>query len=226
MTSLTTNEMLRGYSRAFDGPANSEEARRYHIVQGERICGWSCDPSGPYYEQDKHLCPAECKSGTYVPKPGKARAPRIADVCTTPPPPLPQPVSPGRRATCGDGSSAIADAGVWLLIGVQTGPAHRGRRDGIRRSWKRWEREDGGVLVCFLIGRLGISPHLAISPHTFPHIPIPPHISPHLATSPHTFPHLATSPHTSPHLPIHSHTSPHLPNLSAALRTSLLNGLR
>ena len=46
---------------------------------------------------------------------------------------------------------------MWLLIGVQTGPAHRGRRDGVRASWKRCELHTPGVLVCFLIGRQGIS---------------------------------------------------------------------
>ena len=33
-----------------------------------------------------------------------------------------------------------------------------GRRDGVRASWKRWDQELPGVLVCFLIGRIGVTP--------------------------------------------------------------------
>ena len=64
--------MLRPFNAEVDGPANSAEAQRYRVVQGERICGWSCDPTGPYYEQDKGLCPAQCLPG-YVPPPRKRR---------------------------------------------------------------------------------------------------------------------------------------------------------
>jgi hypothetical protein len=157
---LAPNEMLRPFDRAIDGIAQPAEARRYRIVQGERICGWSCDPSGPYHEQDKHLCPRECKNGpgsaSYVPT-EKRWFERISDVCTTPAPPLPVAPSPGRAASCADDAAGLAASGIWLLIGVQTGPSHRGRRDGVRASWKRWERETPGVLVCFLIGRVGLS---------------------------------------------------------------------
>ena len=155
------DEMLRPFDRQLDGPPDSAEARRYRIVQGERICGWSCDPSGPYYEQDKHLCPRECLSGpgsdSYIRNPAKPRFEMIRDVCAGRPP-LQMPVAPSARApTCADDAAGLAASGVWLLIGVQTGPAHRGRRDGVRASWKRWERDTPGVLVCFLIGRIGVS---------------------------------------------------------------------
>ena len=143
--------MLRARDRAIDGPPDPEEAKRYRIVQGERICGWSCDPSGPYYEQDKHLCPPECKTGERI---GKLRGERIDDVCRTPAPPLP---TVEHTATCSDNSVAITASGTWMLIGVQTAPFNRARRDGVRASWKRWEHDTPGVLVCFLIGRLGLS---------------------------------------------------------------------
>ena len=78
--------MLRPFNAEVDGPANSAEAQHYRVVQGERICGWSCDPTGPYYEQDKGLCPAQCLPG-YVPPPRKRRTEKIADVCGSTPPP-------------------------------------------------------------------------------------------------------------------------------------------
>ena len=40
-----------------------------------------------------------------------------------------------------------------MLIGVQTGPSNKPRRDGVRASWKRWEKDLPGVLICFLVGR-------------------------------------------------------------------------
>lgn len=149
----TVDAMLRKYDASIDGPFDAAEAKRYRIVNGERVCGWSCDPHGPYYEQDKHLCPPECKPG-YVPPPGKPRPERIDDVCRDAPPP-PQPAAVG-RGSCADGAEALAAAGVWMLIGVQTGPFNGARRDGIRASWKRWEQDTAGVLVCFLLGRVGL----------------------------------------------------------------------
>jgi len=150
------SEMLRAFNPTLDGPADPQEAARYRIVQGERICGWSCDKNGPYYEQDKHLCPKECLLG-YVPPPKKRHVEKIKDVCPTPPPPLPLVVG---RASCSDDAATLTRVGVWMLIGVQTGPSHVGRRDGVRASWKRWERDSdmSGVLVCFLIGRVGLAP--------------------------------------------------------------------
>ena len=146
--------MLRPFNAEVDGPANSAEAQRYRVVQGERICGWSCDPTGPYYEQDKGLCPAQCLPG-YVPPRRKRRTETIADVCgSTQPPPLP---AVKGQASCSGDAASLTAAGIWMLIGVQTGPGHLGRRDGVRASWKRWE-QGGGVLVCFLIGRVGLQP--------------------------------------------------------------------
>ena len=159
----SSDSMIRAFDRSIDGPPDNLEGRTYHIVQGERICGWSCDPTGPYYEQDKHLCPRECKSGSgsdsYVPNPNKPHFDRIRDVCAgKPSPPMPPPPVPGRKASCTDDAAGLAASGVWLLIGVQTGPAHAARRDGVRASWKRWESDfQSGVLVCFLIGRIGLA---------------------------------------------------------------------
>ena len=65
---FSVDEMLRPYDRAIDGRYDADEALRYRIVQGERISGWSCDPTGPYYAEDKHLCPAECRGNYYDPK--------------------------------------------------------------------------------------------------------------------------------------------------------------
>ena len=154
-----SEELLRARSDALDGPADPLEAKRYRIIQGERVCGWSCDPSSPYYEEDKHLCPAQCHGpggDNYHFCPGQKPFERLGDLCPTAPPPLPQAPAYGRRATCVDDAAALAAAGVWLLIGVQTGPFNTARRFGVRSSWKRWEGEQPGVLVCFLLGRLGL----------------------------------------------------------------------
>ena len=130
------------------------QAVKYRVVQGERICGWSCDPASPYYAEDHHMCPAECRGNFYVPNPNrKKKLERIEDVCKTAPPALPTIVG---KASCGGDSAEMTAAGVWMLIGVQTGPANKGRRDGVRASWKRWELELPGVLVCFLVGRVGL----------------------------------------------------------------------
>ena len=145
-------EMLRSFNAEVDGPANSAEAQRYRVVQGERICGWSCDPAGPYYEQDKGLCPAQCLPG-YVRPPRKRRYETIPDVCSSQPPPLP---AVKGQASCSGNAASLTAAGIWMLVGVQTGPAHLGRRDGVRASWKQWEN-GAGVLVCFLIGRVGVT---------------------------------------------------------------------
>lgn len=157
----SANEMLRAFDRTVDGPEDPDEAKRYRIVDGERHCGWSCDPSGPYYEQDKHMCPAECKPGYIAPpRTRKRKREKILDVCATSPPPLPKRTG---RVSCGNVTAAsFAAAGYWMLIGVQTGPGHLGRREGVRNSWKRWEQdpETPGVLVCFLIGRVGIQPSM------------------------------------------------------------------
>ena len=153
-------ELLRARTDALDGPADPFEAKRYRIVQGERICGWSCDPSSPYYEEDKHLCPAQCRgpgAHNYQFCPGQEHFERLGDLCPAAPPSLPLPTTT-RRATCADDAAALAAAGVWLLIGVQTGPFNKARRAGVRSSWKQWQTEQPGVLICFLLGRLGIKP--------------------------------------------------------------------
>ena len=76
------DEMLRSYDRAIDGRYDPDEALRYRIVQGERICGWSCDPSSPYYKEDHHMCPAECRGNFWMHRPGrKKKFLRIDDVC-------------------------------------------------------------------------------------------------------------------------------------------------
>lgn len=150
---FSVDEMLRPYDRAIDGRYDPDEAIRYHVVQGERICGWSCDPTGPYYAEDKHLCPAQCRGNYYDPSlrvNKRKKFERIDDVCQTPPPPLPATVG---KATCSSDAAQMTAAGVWMLIGVQTGPANKPRRDGVRASWKRWEKDLPGVLICFLVGR-------------------------------------------------------------------------
>jgi len=153
---FSVDEMLRPYDRAIDGRYDADEALRYRIVQGERICGWSCDPTGPYYAEDKHLCPAECRGNYYDPKlraNKRKKFERIDDVCSTAPPPLPVALPGSTKATCASDAAQMTAAGIWMLIGVQTGPNNRGRRDGVRASWKRWEKDLPGVLVCFLAGR-------------------------------------------------------------------------
>ena len=152
-------EMLRARSEALDGPADPLEAKKYRIIQGERMCGWTCDPSNPYHEEDKHLCPAQCRgpgAHNYQLCPGQTPFERLIDVCKTAPP-LPVQLT-SRSATCADNAATLAAAGVWLLIGVQTGPFNFARRAGVRSSWKRWETEQPGVLICFLLGRLGVKP--------------------------------------------------------------------
>ena len=152
-----TREMERPYDRKLDGRYDPDEAMRYRIVNGERICGWSCDPMSPYYKEDHHMCPAECHGNVYVPRTGrKKKFERIVDVCggDAGAPALPSAsLLPLNNDLCAADAAALTAAGVWLLIAVQSGPDNKGRRDGVRNSWKRWDRELPGVLVCFLLGR-------------------------------------------------------------------------
>jgi len=136
---VSHQRMLRAFDPALDGPADADEAWRYRYVNGERVCGWSCDPSGPYYEQDKHLCPKACRSERFAGGSSLPSRSEIGGVCSEPPPPLPP--RSGGAASCSSGEAAITAAGVWMLIGVQTGPAHLPRRDGVRASWKRFEAD-------------------------------------------------------------------------------------
>ena len=55
---------------------------------------------------------------------------------------------------------AATAAGVFLLVGVQSGPSerHLARRNAIRHSWIRWENVSRTVLVCFLLGRRELRP--------------------------------------------------------------------
>jgi hypothetical protein len=157
---MGSEELLRARTDELDKRADPLEAKRYRIIQGERMCGWSCDPASPYYEEDKHLCPEQCHgpgSHNYHFCAGQKPFERIEDLCPNVLPQLPKPINHGERAaTCADDAATLAAAGVWLLIGVQTGPSNAARRAGVRRSWKRWEDEQPGVLICFLLGRLGL----------------------------------------------------------------------
>ena len=61
---------------------------------------------------------------------------------------------------CSDSAAQLTAAGVFLLVGVQSGPSerHLARRNAIRHSWIRWENVGRTVLVCFLLGRRELRP--------------------------------------------------------------------
>lgn len=162
-----TSPMLRAFDPEVDGKADANAAVRYRVVSGERICGWSCDTTSPHYERDKHLCPAECVGGRLLPRAArpthkkrkKKAMERLDEVCPGPAPATPAPALPlGRRPHCSDGADVLNRAGVFLFVGVQSGPRHQGRRSSIRRSWMRWDNVGRTALVCFILGRRGLGP--------------------------------------------------------------------
>ena len=63
MLAANSNPLVRGFDASLDGAADDAAATRYTVITGERICGWSCDPSSPHYEKDHHMCPAHCGGG-------------------------------------------------------------------------------------------------------------------------------------------------------------------
>ena len=118
------------------------------MVQGERICGWSCDPASPYYKEDHHMCPAECRGNFYIPNPKRKRkVERIDDVCSTAAPALPAVVG---KASCAGDAAQLTAAGVWMLIGVQTGPVLLLLQD--RTSCCSLSRIEPGGLCAFAAG--------------------------------------------------------------------------
>ena len=74
---------------------------------------------------------------------------------------LPEPTAVRISGVKVGGSAAqLTAAGVFLLVGVQSGPSerHLARRNAIRHSWIRWENVGRTVLVCFLLGRRELRP--------------------------------------------------------------------
>ena len=63
MLAANSNPLVRGFDASLDGAADDAAATRYTVITGERICGWSCDPTSPHYEKDHHMCPAHCSGG-------------------------------------------------------------------------------------------------------------------------------------------------------------------
>lgn len=63
---------------------------------------------------------------------------------------------PANRSACSElGGTGLLH--TQLLVGVQSAPAHSQRRVAIRASWMQWESVGRSVVVCFLIGRDGLS---------------------------------------------------------------------
>ena len=82
----------------------------------------------------------------------------LADA-TCPGSPLPPTVGtpPANRTACSELAGGTGLLHAQLLVGVQTAPAHSQRRAAIRASWMQWESVGRSVVVCFLIGRDGLS---------------------------------------------------------------------
>ena len=64
------------------------------------------------------------------------------------------------RATCADDGRRLAAVGVRLLVGVLIDPSNCARREAIRKTWMRWPGIGTRSLVCFVIGRAGLSARL------------------------------------------------------------------
>jgi len=154
----TSNPLVRGFDASLDGAADDAAATRYTVITGERICGWSCDPSSPHYEKDHHMCPAHCGGGEARRRWREKHA--TLDATCPPPPPAAPLVRSGPPPRCSDSAAQLTAAGVFLLVGVQSGPSerHLARRNAIRHSWIRWENVGRTVLVCFLLGRRELRP--------------------------------------------------------------------
>ena len=103
------------------------------------------------------MCPAHCGAASAATLAGEAR-----DVGrhVPPPPPAAPLVRSGPPPRCSDSAAQLTAAGVFLLVGVQSGPSerHLARRNAIRHSWIRWENVGRTVLVCFLLGRRELRP--------------------------------------------------------------------
>ena len=153
MLAANSNPLVRGFDAALDGAADDAAATRYTVITGERICGWSCDPTSPHYEKDHHMCPAHCGGGEARRRWREKHA--TLDATCPPPPPAAPLVRSGSPPRCSDSAAQLTAAGVFLLVGVQSGPSerHLARRNAIRHSWIRWENVGRTVLVCFLLGR-------------------------------------------------------------------------
>ena len=60
-------------------------------------------------------------------------------------------------ATCSELAGGAGLLHAQLLVGVQSAPSHSQRRAAIRASWMQWESVGRSTVVCFLVGRDGLS---------------------------------------------------------------------
>ena len=104
------------------------------------------------------MCPAHCGGGEARRRWREKHA--TLDATCPPPPPAAPLVRSGPPPRCSDSAAQLTAAGVFLLVGVQSGPSerHLARRNAIRHSWIRWENVGRTVLVCFLLGRRELRP--------------------------------------------------------------------
>ena len=64
---------------------------------------------------------------------------------------------PANRTACSELAGGAGLLHAQLLVGVQSAPAHSQRRAAIRASWMQWESVGRSTVVCFLVGRDGLS---------------------------------------------------------------------
>ena len=120
--------------------------------------------------EDKHVASNPCAPGesAYWSSSRRAGVLPVACVLKMSPAALPDAACPGSPLPPAAGTppanrSACSELGgtgllhTQLLVGVQSAPAHSQRRVAIRASWMQWESVGRSVVVCFLIGRDGLS---------------------------------------------------------------------
>ena len=64
---------------------------------------------------------------------------------------------PANRTACSELARGTGLRHTQLLVGVHSAPSHSQRRAAIRASWMQWASAGRSVVVCFLVGRDGLS---------------------------------------------------------------------
>ena len=162
----TVSPLLRRFTPGLDGEPDPKASQQYDVINGERLCGWECDSPKP--EGVTGRCPTHCHGtpeGHAAMDKKHAELQLVSDACAGAPLPAALLDAPPRRQggpwdakpACDDPAAIRAAVGLRLLIGVMTGPTHTARRDAIRTTWMLWATDRADTLVCFILGRRGLS---------------------------------------------------------------------